>query len=131
MTPLKAVELRPCNLIQNGYVVTIQYHNGIWGCLVTSSLFSSGHDWVFVKESDLKPVPLTPELLERFGFQAYNDDGGFELIEDKAIQLHENYLEGDGFSFVFDTQFLTVIRYAHQLQNLYFALTGNELTLKQ
>ena len=68
---------------------------------------------------DLTPIPLTEEWLERFGFEEVNKGltfkkGLFEL--EKAPDC-----------FQYET---TNIYYVHQLQNLYSALTGEELTIK-
>jgi len=77
-----------------------------------------------------EPIPLTPDWLDRAGFEEFDDDGGYELKSDMAIQLHYAYLSDDGYDFIFDTQFIVRIKFVHQLQNLYFALTGKELTFK-
>ncbi len=75
----------------------------------------------------IKPVPLTEDWLIRFGFEKYDNHFDFRfkgfcisfyLYE--TGKIIECYLESVG---------LDVI-YVHQLQNLYFALTGLELTLK-
>lgn len=79
--------------------------------------------------SELEPIPLTPEILEKAGFE-----------EDK---LHECYVIWNSVSNVaiefFDNQLQLVgqnsaeeighIKHLHQLQNLYFALTGEELNI--
>ena len=75
--------------------------------------------------SEIEPIPLTEEWLERFGFEkrkisylyGYGNflyDYRLKLWTWYGIQLHD-YL----------------ITYVHQLQNLYFALTGEELQLKE
>lgn len=74
---------------------------------------------------DFRAIPLTEEiLLKKCGFEfdsvyiSYNN-GYFTLI----------YNEGH-ISLVVEGQWLTLeIKYLHQLQNLYFALTGEELTV--
>lgn len=81
----------------------------------------------------LIPIPLTPEILVKLGFSdrgwnkeenlylditdtngsiATTDNGGFEIIADHEDSYYTLPLK---------------IKYLHQLQNLYFALTGNEL----
>ena len=78
-----------------------------------------------IKGSDVKPIELTEEWLIKFGFE----------IEDEYLTLQINdvidivwvgYLslniEGN---IVFLSQY--ELKYVHQLQNLYFALTGSEL----
>lgn len=69
------------------------------------------------------PILLTPEWLEKFGFnQSGNKDifilKGFE-VDNEPFGLVK-YSEGWLWDFV-------TIKYVHQLQNLYFTLTGNEL----
>lgn len=79
----------------------------------------------------INPIPINKEWLEKFGFKKtrfsrwenYNlitYGYGFMFGEwDKVILSMDESSE----IFVHDVQ------YVHQLQNLYFALTGNELTL--
>lgn len=70
-------------------------------------------------------IPLTEEWLLKFGFESnpYQD-----RYENKVIQVECNKLRGytelwiDG---------MPHIKYIHQLQNLYFALTGEELEIKE
>lgn len=77
---------------------------------------------------ELSPIPITPEWLERGGFNQYVTPNGqmcFNLGEYRV------YLNGEP-SFhlmVSDGYYPTLckIKYVHQLQNLYFALTGKEL----
>ena len=73
------------------------------------------------KELELKPIPLTEEWLLRFGMdEALN---GW-WCKDEVFSYREGYA-GLG------TNRWTQIQHVHQLQNLYFALTGQELTIKE
>lgn len=74
------------------------------------------------EESDVKPIPLTEEWLLRLGFD--NDDVN-RFYKDGIYILFYNV----GCS-ILHNQLHVNIFYVHQLQNLYFALTGEELTLK-
>jgi hypothetical protein len=79
--------------------------------------------------SSIKPIPLTEEWLLKFGFEK-NENGLFKLFNESEVPILLNEdLNGwtcDGINFsVNGTQ------YIHQLQNLYFALTGEELTIKE
>ena len=67
-----------------------------------------------------KPIPLTEEWLLKFGFRVagkiaklYTNDRVFSLYE-YTYKAHE---------------YPTECKHVHQLQNLYFALTGEELTI--
>jgi hypothetical protein len=78
------------------------------------------------------PIPLTPELLERCGFKwdSVPDSDGDEhnIYEtnwgDFEVTMPDNdILELEGFR-------MPHIKHLHQLQNIYFALTGIELEIK-
>ncbi len=81
----------------------------------------------------LSPIPLTPEILEKAGFvrpseirdaswDAYILNGLMALV----IKRYDGWMvmnyDGSFFSSV-------ILKYLHQLQNLYFALTGTELEI--
>jgi hypothetical protein len=78
-----------------------------------------------------EPIPLTEEWLLKFEFEKKNnqyilDDYCVELIFDKTGWLMGEFdFNVDNFNYIG-----TNINYIHQLQNLYFALTGEELILK-
>lgn len=71
--------------------------------------------------NDLNPIPLTEEWLLRFGFEHREfsfDKGSFFLSKrtgknEYLYQAHTNRFQ---------------VKYVHQLQNLYFAVKGTELT---
>tara|TARA_R110000850_G_scaffold78390_1_gene169585 strand:+ start:184 stop:555 length:372 start_codon:yes stop_codon:yes gene_type:complete len=80
-----------------------------------------------------KPIPLTEEWLLKFGFISTITNGEkgyykkFDQIEDFEISRKIGYEV-----FYIETKFNIVqINNLHQLQNLYFALTGEELTIKK
>jgi len=86
------------------------------------------HEECALKINQVKPVPLTEEWLFEFGF--IND-----FSKDFRVRLI-GYRLGD-FFITEKMKLLTSdinsvkIKYVHQLQNLYFALTGEELTIKK
>jgi hypothetical protein len=81
---------------------------------------------------DFNPIPLTEEILLKVGYKFYNgktkgdlcmDFGGkldIDFINGK-IQVKSHYEEYSMYRPIFG------IKYLHQLQNLYFVLTGEEL----
>jgi len=99
-----------------------------------------GQGWIQIE--GLFPVPLTPEWLERMGFEKKED---WQIMLDNDPSRHlvimhvthsgdEFYpvLEGAGemshdVSQVFS---MNKIQYVNQLQNLYWILTSQELTIK-
>lgn len=74
----------------------------------------------------VEPIPLTKEWLVRFGFE-YGFDGNLT----KGQLTIEKHLNG-GWLRILDGTWSDGIKieHVHQLQNLYFALTGEELELK-
>lgn len=73
-------------------------------------------------------VPLTEEWLERFGFEWSIQHQGFN--KEGFATAREHYINDSG-KIKLDGYSLkgVIVKHIHQLQNLYFALTGEELTL--
>ena len=106
---IKANELRIGNLYN---------HNGEIREVTPSTIeevWNSERSWV-------KPIQLTEEWLLKFSFEHREfsfDKGSFFLSKRKGkneylYQAHTNRFQ---------------VKYVHQLQNLYFSLTGRELTV--
>ena len=85
-----------------------------------------------------QPIPLTEEWLMKFEFEKhptkdyyYHDCG--EYVIRVVINAFSGTIDNDSSWFIsiqtgFASQPVTLVRkYVHQLQNLYFALTGEEL----
>ena len=76
------------------------------------------------KYSEVKVIELTEEWLLKFGFE-------------KCLNQYKKLTETQPFIILFleeqfqydDLRYRTNLKYVHQLQNLYFSLTGKELTL--
>ncbi|HEY4112195.1 hypothetical protein [Puia sp.] len=90
-------------------------------------------------EVDFLPIPLTAEWLGRMGFdtQDYEIDIIEWATEGRALDFAIDQIgvppEKQPFIFSYDQGMgdrKVEIKYVHQLQNLYFALTGEELTVK-
>lgn len=77
-------------------------------------------------ENRYKPIPLTEEWLFKFGFELNNKGWSKDNI-DYFIEYNDNIFDVVAYSFYY---IIAQIKYVHQLQNLYFALTGKELILK-
>lgn len=82
-------------------------------------------------EMNITPIPLSEEWLLRFGFVEKTEhnsiNGSFwtGMLGEIPIRF---YKPNDVAISVADRK--RYVHYVHQLQNLYFALTGNELTVK-
>ena len=83
-----------------------------------------------------KPIPLTEEMLLKFGFEVENKTENGILYDyliayvsyPKNFQIHSKDREFFALSKYNNGQ--KYFKYVHQLQNLYFTLTGEELTFK-
>lgn len=109
---------------------------GLDGVLATSE---TGQSSVRLTNPTLKPIPLTEKWLERFGFRSVADLGtwylNFNTFDMGGIGsvAYEFALDQSDESFEFtelNRYDGIIIKHVHQLQNLYFALTGTELELK-
>ena len=92
----------------------------------------------FGENKSLVPIPLTEQWLERFGFRKSIIGDAVKIavwgieIENQSqkFNLVRNLADG-GYVLSNELNFWSSpIIYVHQLQNLYFALTGEELTIK-
>ena len=81
-------------------------------------------------DTNYKPIPLTEEWLLKFGFKKRKYKHLF-IWENKITisqflhETHSHFSIKTGF----DIRFTPILESIHQLQNLYFALTGEELTI--
>jgi len=117
---MKASELRIGNLVMDGKDIE----------QVNARMI----DMLVKIEADFDPIPLTEEWLLKLGFKQC----GYEMLSWKHETLLPSF-DLDGINWADfdepDYQFLNYkvgneilrIDYVHQLQNLYFALTGEEL----
>ena len=77
-------------------------------------------------DHQLESIPITEEWLVRFGFEKVSGKDGFYL-NDWRFHIsspinYDGFLLCEGYYVISDR-----IQHVHQLQNLYFALTGEEL----
>jgi hypothetical protein len=87
---------------------------------------------------DFHPTKLTKDWLTKFGFKDCENQGrnlwyGYTLGENFELsKYHSKYYFGWDvieLNHRHEKGFALKLYYVHQLQNLYFALTGNELTI--
>lgn len=88
--------------------------------------------WHEVEMHNVLPIPLSVEWLERFGFEL-NEKSTMDAWVYRRSSFHIFKFKGIGANAPFLIQWglysdtRTVVRYVHQLQNLYLSLTGTEL----
>ena len=108
---MKASELRLGNWVEdeNGYYQIESEH-------LQDEVFPYLQTW---------EIPLTEEWLLKFGF-----------VKHKTTDIYPTFAKqmfnwNDGILYIIGYGFMNHIKYVHQLQNLYFALTGEELVVKE
>ena len=131
---MKANELRIGNLVEsydlcNCYNDRIPFYGlhiysvrqiNTWGVRV-----DIGFDAVQkLNYDEIEPILLTGEFLVKFGF---DHKSGNEYIKDRFVyRKQQTDLVINGFEYDYNG-ILAYPKYVHELQNLYFALTGEEL----
>ena len=126
---MKATELRIGNLVQGGTITEIgkDYFK----------YFDGYATWNSITQVENLPIPLTEEWLVKFGFKEYIDFGrhtgiwdlrplqgfSYDLSDNKVMIMNKGNSQSH---WLHDNK----IEHVHSLQNLYFALTGEELLAK-
>lgn len=136
---IKANELRIGNWVKVksgfGKVATIEDEDGDYAGVVANDDDSVWERISMAYDTDIEPISLTPEILEKCGFVRDDRRGRrTKLYHYPNISINDNSF------FYFDKSFQVLDKdlnakwtvdceHLHQLQNLYFALTGEELNV--
>jgi len=103
------------------------------GVIIVESLNSYGGEEINEDSATgyIEAIPLTDEWLLKFGFELENlsiGDRKVYLIKDTGFRIDLTTLLAlnDEHMAISDLK----MQYVHQLQNLYFAITGDELTIR-
>jgi hypothetical protein len=128
---LKASELRIGNLVlcntSIGFVDTIVPISNLSSDEIVC-YYKPTKQFIFCKDALFEPIPLTEEWLLKFGFELDIEDDGYFKGKYKVSVSDEGCI-----FFIYDNYYpieICEFKYIHQLQNLYFALTNTELTIK-
>ena len=133
---LKPEELRLKNLVQDedGTIGTV--------CRIEKNSIEILHDEGYSIITDpfkhLNPIPLTEEWLVKFGLNKHEKhssrmaylNGFYDFTTDTYLfnmQDGTTTISTIEYNHEIETE-IAIIKHVHQLQNLYFALTGKELT---
>lgn len=120
---MKSTELRIGNLVQyngnlkeTGKITTIfqDFISGLDYCQINYR--NNKKHWLI----NIEPIPLTEELLLKMGY---------DLITESHYALSGHLIWKCNDLFMCDKNGI-ILKHVHQLQNLYFAITNNELTIK-
>lgn len=124
---MKANELRIGNLVKS--IVNL---GGSLAekCRFDKDIFQVNKDFIFHDLAEkCQGIPLTSEWLLKFGFAKISSLGfKKEYLLNRQVMIYRT-TEGD-FYFNWGNED-TEIMFVHELQNLFFALTGQELTIKE
>jgi len=130
---MKASELRIGNLCQDKMSgaqlkVTGLKENDISFYVIDRDLFPLQPGW------QAEPIKLTEEWLLKFGFTRHHADYANDVIYIKNVPDNTEFEWGvypNGVGSGIQIKNRNLLKHVHQLQNLYFALTEEELTFKQ
>tara|TARA_R110002033_G_scaffold113941_1_gene158939 strand:- start:654 stop:974 length:321 start_codon:yes stop_codon:yes gene_type:complete len=78
-----------------------------------------------------EPIPLTEEWLLKFGFNYNDDDCVYLALKYRGFCIYSDDYDEFSIATIKVQNFRIVIKHVHQLQNLYFFLTTEELTIKE
>ena len=82
----------------------------------------------FAPHSAVKPIPLTPEILEKCGFECVSHGLTTITYVHKGLPEYGRTCYWHAEIGELNLNYIAIgVKYLHQLQNLYFALTGEEL----
>lgn len=138
MSELQAKDLRIRNLIKlQGVVIRIScikldikgYYIGIWNESI------GGLPNGFLKLSIFEPIPLNAEWIERAGFEKV-DDSHYKKHILRFGKIHSYRRDNNIFEFELGQRsgytlgLIPNLNHVHQLQNLFHAITGEELEFK-
>jgi len=80
----------------------------------------------YLELDEISPISLTEEWLLKFGFKKYKDNyGSYYIKQSRTVKIRKNGID----RYRYEHSRLD-IKYVHQLQNLYFAITETELIFK-
>lgn len=114
---MKTTELRIGNKIQIGHtMVTVSE-------ILDGEIETPEEGIIAISHSQISGIPLTSEWMVKLGFASHGR-GKWEHVT-MPVEIYWN----ERMDFYYGNAVGISLDYLHQLQNLYFALTGKELTL--
>ena len=123
---IKANELRIGNLVNADYLCKVVGIDELGASLIDVNGDESSI--VYLTDENIDPIPITEEWLLKFGFEGSN--GYYLCPKWYKFRFQKNsIIKFKGL--IFNNKKVNQLIYIHQLQNLYFAITGEELTINQ
>lgn len=121
---LKASDLRIGNLVYSKETNQLQKITG----LTDENPFIDAITFDYTNYDEIEAIPLTEEILFDFGYGKKHDIyyKGNSLLRFIGKEVFYSRGEIDDAEF---QEYITSVKYVHELQNLHFALTQRELTV--
>lgn len=134
-----SIEIRPTDLMIGNYINDIHSPKSFLKVEeIRKKTVRYGYDFI-ARYEDLSPIPLTEEILLKVGGKRFDEDKIILMLNDPYTHLilmkastywftqikQTGGFASDGVNIVS----LNFIGYLHQLQNLFKALTGNDLNI--
>ena len=119
---LKCTDLRIGNLVYSKETNRFQKITG----LTDENPFIDAVTFDYTNYDEIEAIPITEEMLFNFGYGKKHD---IYYKKNSLLRFIGNevfYCRGEIDDAEFQ-EYITSVKYVHQLQNLYFALTGREL----
>lgn len=124
--------IHPNELRRGNYVETPNGIKQIRYFVKDIANFDNGECWSC---EVLNPIKLTEEYLLKFGWVWNKECNSFEKYPNGDGRMYMRFRDVSNsyvmFNYVLKSLTAERIWYVHQLQNLYFALTGKELDIKE
>lgn len=132
-------------LMIGNFILSLGYDEDMGGNIIHDELgdeieIVTHETFKYIVEDSLavyKPIPLTADWLVKFNFNHTGYKDGYigkmfgsvvtlDFVLTKPGKLYENQVD---YIYELQNHRLVTIRYVHQLQNLFFSITGEQLTL--
>lgn len=141
---MKVQELRIGNWImipyQNAPIAIPAHKTEVQGITIFGEVLTNNtpeHEGLKTHFNHISGIPITEEWLLKFGFECWLEkpNGGFYVLHnviDGTSDFEVTLEGGEAYPSIDENCiYWGKTLYVHQLQNLYFALTGNELTIEK
>lgn len=126
---IKANEIRVGNWLASSLLKTTTYHQ-VDTHFFRQLVFNSRDEDMPVLHFAWESIPLTPEILEKAGFQWNDHEERYMLLSGNILfESNQDGTVSCGTNDSFVRPIGIPVNSLHLLMNLYFALTGEELTI--
>ena len=124
---IKANDLRIGNLVNRYFEKKYDFGSSMeWQPIVFNL-----DDFKLLKCFKHKPIPITEQWLLKFGFYKTTENTGNLICFKNGKYTIAKWINDKWQFWISTIDLYNSPQYVHQLQNLYFALTSEELTIKE